>query len=91
MSTKHVRTGGDVLRFGSSVKVDCGHCGSSRTFAAMDWVMVAGGGSLEAARRRLKWGQCRRNASRVSAMTGQLVHCHRRTTFVIPSRRIALS
>jgi hypothetical protein len=24
MSTKHVRTGGDVLRFGCSVQVECG-------------------------------------------------------------------
>ena len=68
MSTKHVRTGGDVLRFGCRVKVTCGACGSSRTFAAFDWVMAAGGGSLEAARRRLKCGQCGKKAARVAAM-----------------------
>jgi hypothetical protein len=68
MSTKHVRTGGDVLRFGCSVKVDCNDCGSSRTFAAMDWVMVAGGKSLEAARRRLKCGRCGKKAARVTVL-----------------------
>ena len=46
MSTKHVRTGGDVLRFGCSVHVRCGYCGSTRTFSARDWVMVAGGGVI---------------------------------------------
>lgn len=70
MSTKHVRTGGDVLRFGCSVRVACGSCGSVKTFAAMDWVMAAGGGSLEAARRRLKCGKCGKKAARVSAMPG---------------------
>ena len=65
MSTKHVRTGGDLLRFGCVVKVDCGHCGSSRTFAARDWVMVAGGKSLEAARRQLKCGRCGKKAARL--------------------------
>jgi hypothetical protein len=65
MSTKHVRTGGDVLRFGSGVQVDCRSCGATRTFAAMDWVLAAGGGSLEAARRRLKCGLCGKKAARV--------------------------
>ena len=68
MSTKHVRTGGDVLRFGCTVRVECGWCRSVREFAAMDWLMVAGGGSLEAARRRLKCGKCGRKAARLSAM-----------------------
>ncbi len=68
MSTKHVRTGGDVLRFGCDVRVDCRSCGATRTFAAMDWVMVAGGGNLEAARRRLKCGQCGEKAARLTAL-----------------------
>ena len=67
MSTKHVRTGGDVLRFGCSVRVECRNCGSVREFGARDWVRVAGGGSLEAARRRLKCGKCGKKAARVSA------------------------
>ena len=68
MSTKHVRTGGDVLRFGCTVRVECGYCRSVREFKAFDWVMVAGGGSLDAARRRLKCGKCGRKAARVAAM-----------------------
>ena len=69
MSTKHVRTGGDVLRFGCSVQVECGHCRSTTTFAAFDWVMAAGGGSLEAAKRRLKCSKCGKKAARISAST----------------------
>lgn len=68
MSTKHVRTGGDVLRFGCRVRVECRACGSAREFAAMDWIMVAGSGSLDAARRRLKCSKCGKKAARVSAM-----------------------
>ena len=68
MSTKHVRTGGDVLRFGCSVHVGCGHCGSTRTFRAHDWLMVAGGGSLEKARRRLRCSKCGKKAARLGAM-----------------------
>ena len=68
MSTKHVRTGGDVLRFGCSVKVSCGHCGSARTFAAFDWVMAAGGKSLEGARRRLKCARCGKKEGRVMVL-----------------------
>jgi len=39
-----------------------------KTFAAMDWVMVAGGKSLEAARRRLKCGRCGKKAARVTVL-----------------------
>ncbi len=57
-----------MLRFGCSVRVECGSCGSVRAFGARDWVMVAGGGSLEAARRRLKCGQCGKKAARVAVL-----------------------
>ena len=67
MSTKHVRTSGDVLRFGCTVTVACGWCRSAREFAPFDWVMVAGGGNLEAARRRLKCSHCGAKAARIAA------------------------
>ena len=66
MSTKHVRTDGDVLRFGCSVQVTCGYCRSTTTFRAFDWVMAAGGKSLEAARRRLRCSRCGRKAARIA-------------------------
>jgi hypothetical protein len=31
MSTKHIDTAADLVRFGASVKIDCGSCGASRT------------------------------------------------------------
>ena len=69
MSTKHVRTGGDVLRFGCSVKIECTHCGSARTFSAMDWVMAAGGKSLDAARRRLKCTRCGKKEAKLVVLS----------------------
>ena len=38
MSTKHVRTAADLVRFGTGLKVDCASCGNSRT---MDGYAVA--------------------------------------------------
>lgn len=34
MSTKHVRTTGDLIRFDCALKVDCTYCHSSRTLSA---------------------------------------------------------
>lgn len=31
MSTKHIRTAADLVRFGASLKIDCVNCGASRT------------------------------------------------------------
>ena len=38
MSTKHVRTTGDVVRFGGSLKVTCGDYGAARTLNAVEVV-----------------------------------------------------
>jgi hypothetical protein len=65
MSTKHVRTAADVVRFGCSVKIECGDCGAARTLSGVELVRACGAGSLEAARRRLKCGRCGRKAARV--------------------------
>lgn len=68
MSTKHVRTGSDVVRFGCSVKIECTDCGAARTMSGRDWVMAAGGKSLELARRRLKCSRCGRKAAKLTAL-----------------------
>jgi hypothetical protein len=69
MSTKHIRTGADVCRFGCSVKVECGHCAAARTLSGMEWVIASGAGSLDAARARLKCGRCGRKVARVVVLS----------------------
>ena len=36
MSTKHVRTTGDLVRFGAALRIDCRACGATRTLVARD-------------------------------------------------------
>jgi len=69
MSTKHVRTAADVVRFGCSVKISCGDCGAARTMSGIELVRACGGGSLEAARRRLKCARCGKKAARVAVLS----------------------
>jgi hypothetical protein len=42
MSTKHIRTTGDLMRFDAALKVTCRSCGAARTFNAVDAVMTFG-------------------------------------------------
>ena len=58
MSTKHIDTAADLVRFGASVKVDCGGCGASRTLSGAETVKACGPGSLKASERRLKCSRC---------------------------------
>jgi hypothetical protein len=58
MSTKHVRTTGDLVRFGCGLKVDCCHCGSSRTFDAAEAITDAGFVGLRALARRFRCMRC---------------------------------
>lgn len=65
MSTKHIRTTADLVRFGASVRIECGECGSARTLSGAEMVRACGAGDLAEARARLKCGRCGRKAARV--------------------------
>ena len=58
MSTKHIDTAADLVRFGASVKVDCAKCGAARTLTGPEVVKCCGPGSLRACERRLKCSRC---------------------------------
>ena len=53
MSTKHVRTAADLVRFGCSLKVECNACGAARTMTGAEVHSVHGSASLELLRPRL--------------------------------------
>jgi hypothetical protein len=58
MSTKHITTAADVVRFGASVRIDCGKCGATKTLSGTELVKACGAGDLKASERRLKRSRC---------------------------------
>ena len=65
MSTKHVRTVADLVRFKCSLRIDCGDCGSTRTVTGYEAAKIGGAGSLEVLARRLKCARCGHKAARL--------------------------
>jgi DNA-directed RNA polymerase subunit RPC12/RpoP len=58
MSTKHIRTAADLVRFGAGLKVDCTSCGNSRTLDGFDVARTLGTGELLKIQPRLKCTRC---------------------------------
>jgi hypothetical protein len=58
MSTKHVRSVSDLVRFKCSLRTDCGDCGSTRTVTGYEAAKIGGVGSLDGLARRLKCTRC---------------------------------
>ena len=58
MSTKHIRTAADLVRFGASLKIDCGACGASRTLSGAEAAQAFGPRDLAGAERRLRCSRC---------------------------------
>jgi hypothetical protein len=60
MSTKHVRTIGDVFRFKCGLKVECRRCSYAQTFDGPYLVSCLHDGrlNLQALQRRLKCSKC---------------------------------
>ena len=58
MSTKHIRTVADLVRFGAGLRIDCGGCGASRTVDGYEAAKLGGAQPLADLRRRLKCGRC---------------------------------
>lgn len=59
MSTKHIRTIGDLVRFGAGLRVECGGCGAARTLDGFEAAKIGGGASrLSVLAERLKCARC---------------------------------
>ena len=65
MSTKHVRTVSDLVRFRCSLRIDCGDCGATRTVTGYEAAKIGGVGSLDGLSRRLKCVRCGQKAARL--------------------------
>lgn len=58
MSTKHVRTVADLVRFGAGLKIECRNCGAARSLDGFEMAKHGGTGSLRALERRMRCGRC---------------------------------
>lgn len=68
MSTKHIRTIADVVRFGAGLRIDCTSCGATRTLDGFEAGRMAGAGSLKALQSRLKCSRCGVRAARLAIL-----------------------
>ena len=67
MSTKHVRTAADLIRFKTALRVECTSCGNSRTMSGFDLVKLCGTEDLRRLQHRFKCTLC---GAREASLTG---------------------
>jgi hypothetical protein len=65
MSTKQVRTTGDLIRFGCALKVECTHCHSARTLSGNAAVKALGLVNLRGLSRRFRCIRCGMKAAKI--------------------------
>lgn len=58
MSTKHVRSAADLVRFAAGVKIECAGCGNSRTLDGFELAREYGTAPFSAIRQKLKCSRC---------------------------------
>lgn len=68
MSTKHIRTAADLVRFGAGLKIECGSCGSARTVDGFEAAKLGGAGPLRELGQRLKCGRCGAKEARLAIL-----------------------
>ena len=68
MSTKHIRTTADLVRFRASVRIDCASCGSARTLDGQALVQACGLLPLPAAQARLRCVRCGAKGARMAVL-----------------------
>lgn len=68
MSTKHIRTIADLVRFGAGLKIECGACGSAKTVDGFEAAQLGGSGPLRELGRRLKCGRCGAKEARLAIL-----------------------
>ena len=68
MSTKHIRTTADVVRFGASVRIDCANCGAARTLTGQALATACGLLPLATAQARLRCARCGAKGARMAVL-----------------------
>jgi hypothetical protein len=68
MSTKHVRTVADLVRFGCGLKIECGDCGAAKSLDGYQVGGLVGAGTLSAVSKRFKCARCGAKAARLTIL-----------------------
>lgn len=69
MSTKHIDTAADLVRFGASLKIECRECGSARTVSGAEAVRMLGAlDELRTIRKRLRCSRCGAKAAALTIL-----------------------
>ena len=71
MSTKHVRTAADLVRFDAGLKIDCGNCGAAGTLDGMEAFKIGGMRPLSNLARRLRCKRCGHKDARLTVLSPQ--------------------
>jgi hypothetical protein len=69
MSTKPIRTTGDLVRFNAALKVTCRSCGGARTFSAVEAVQAFGQVPLWHTEERLICSRCGKRTAKVETLS----------------------
>ena len=69
MSTKHIRSASDLVRFGAGLKVECGACGNARTFGGFDLIRTFNTDKFDDIQRRSKCSRCGHREARLTILT----------------------
>ncbi len=68
VSTKHIRTIADLVRFGAGLKVECLGCGAAVSLDGIEAARKAGAGELAGLHGRLKCSRCGDKWARVTVL-----------------------
>lgn len=69
MSTKHIRTAADLVRFGAGLRIECGSCGNARTVDGFELAKSLGTGDLKLMIGRLKCARCGVKEARLTLLS----------------------
>lgn len=68
MSTKHVRTVADLVRFGCGLKIECRDCGAAKSLDGFQVGGMVGAGPLAAMAKRLKCARCGAKSAQLTVL-----------------------
>lgn len=68
MSTKHIRSAADLVRFDAGLKIECLDCGNCVTLSGFEVAKRGGSGDLRKLKQRLRCSRCRGRSSRLTVL-----------------------
>ena len=69
MSTKHVRTAADLVRFKCALGIECDGCGNAKTLDGFEVAKQLGTGTLAGIRVRLKCSLCGSKGAKLAVLS----------------------